>query len=162
MKKAPERLTKTTLIQFEWQWKKTRSREGRNRYTENIPARTCRAWIEQYLIRALLELSLRWTVKRLSLAMNCNITSTNNEWSAQEGKKSSLPPKSMQNGPTVGCQTATNVRTGSDDFLLGDMTGMNLAGEFEHRCVWVFVRVRINVGLQRLQLVWIEENRVGI
>lgn len=47
-----------------------------------------------------------------------------------------------------------NVRTGSDDFLLGDVIGMNLAGEFEHGRVRVFVGVRINVGLQRLQLIW--------
>lgn len=51
-----------------------------------------------------------------------------------------------------------DVLTCSDDFLLCDVTRMDLAGKLEHRRVGVFVRVRINVGLQRLQLVCIEEN----
>lgn len=47
-----------------------------------------------------------------------------------------------------------NVHTCSYDFLLGDVTWMDLAGKLKHSCVGVFICMRINISLQRLQLLW--------
>lgn len=47
-----------------------------------------------------------------------------------------------------------NVPTCTYDFLLGDVTWMDLTGKLKHSRVGVFVCMRINISLQRLQLLW--------
>ena len=44
-------------------------------------------------------------------------------------------------------------RTCSDDLLFGDVIGMNLTGKLQDGYVGVLVHVRIDVRLQRLQLI---------
>ena len=51
--------------------------------------------------------------------------------------------------------------TCSDDFLLGDVVGVDLAGELEDGRVGVLVRVGVHVGLQGLQLLWSGGQGVG-
>lgn len=77
-------------------------------------------------------------------------------------RKAPFPQNALKTAPQRLVKLPQNVPTGSDDFLLGDVSGMDLAGEFQHRRVGVFVGVRINVGLQRLQLVWSKENLMSI
>lgn len=42
--------------------------------------------------------------------------------------------------------------TSADDFLLGDVAGVDLGGELQDGHVGILVRVRVHVGLQGLQL----------
>lgn len=42
--------------------------------------------------------------------------------------------------------------TSADDFLLGDVAGVDFGGELQDGHVGILVRVRVHVGLQGLQL----------
>lgn len=49
--------------------------------------------------------------------------------------------------------------TGSNDFLFGYVAGVDFSGKLQDGCVGVLVCVRIDVGLERFQLLCEEKQR---